>query len=42
MRFYNIIAQTQSQPGSLPGCFGGKEGLKYFIFYHLDSFKLTP
>ena len=28
MRLYYIIAQTQSQAGSLSGGFGGKEGLE--------------
>ena len=31
MRFYNIITQAQTQSGSLPGGFGGKEGLEDFI-----------
>ncbi len=31
MRFHNIIAQTQSQPGSGTGWFGGEERLEDFI-----------
>ena len=42
MRFYNIISQGQAEARSLAGWFGGKEGLKYFIFYPLDPFKLAP
>ena len=33
----DVITQAQSQAGSLPGGFGGKEGLKYFIQYFLRN-----
>jgi len=38
MRLHNIVTQTQTQAGSLPGGFGGKEGLKNLVvhfFYEL-------
>ena len=37
MCLHNIITQTQAQPGSLPGRFGGKERLEYFVQYFLRN-----
>jgi hypothetical protein len=39
MRFHNIITQTQSQPCSLAGWFGGEEGLEDFVFDGMQGFR---
>jgi hypothetical protein len=33
MCFHDVITKAQTKPGPLPGWFGGKKGLKDFIYH---------